>query len=215
MRAWMIAAAIVIGTSAEAASQELGSHYAALEAKDMYNSSGKRLTDFCQTVQQDRANYHRFKRRDNSDEGDPFFSSAETRQMIAQACFNGAGQNCIVDDVLGGFPRHVWVQVFGSGGQITAVVVNKVGGRHRPGGPLAPGRADELGVNSQEVIDPLEGRHGFEDSLWSCAVEAVKPSWQAVVAGLGAGWRGLGPIRAGCGPHLLWTADATTDRATA
>lgn len=128
MRAWVFAAAVFIGTGAEAAPQELGSYYAALTAQDMYNSSGKRLTEFCQIVQQDRANYHRFKRRDDSDEGDPFFSSAETRQVIAQACFVGAGQDYIVDDVMNGIPRYVWVQVFGSGGRITAVVVNEGGG---------------------------------------------------------------------------------------
>lgn len=128
MRTWMMAALLALCAQGAAAQEEFGSYFTVLSTQDLYNSNGKRLTDFCQIVQQDRANYHRFKRRDDGDEGDPFFASPEARQVIAQSCFIGTGQDYIVDDVMGGFSRYVWVQVLGSGGRITAVVVNEGGG---------------------------------------------------------------------------------------
>ena len=128
MRTWIMAALVTLCAGSAAAQEEFGSYFTVLSTQDMYNSSGKLLTDFCQIVQQDRANYHRFKRRDEGDEGDPFFSSAEARQVIAQSCYVASGQDYIVDDVMGGYPRYVWVQVIGKGGRITGVVVNEGGG---------------------------------------------------------------------------------------
>ena len=128
MRTFMIAAFVTLCAGSASAQEEFGSYFTVLSTQDMYNSSGKLLTDFCQIVQQDRANYHRLKRRDEGDEGDPFFSLAEARQVISQSCYIASGQDYIVDDVMGGFPRYVWVQVIGKGGRITGVVVNEGGG---------------------------------------------------------------------------------------
>lgn len=128
MNRWLVAALLALSAGGASAQQDLGSYFTVLSVQDMYNSDGERLTDFCQIVQQDRANYHRFKRRDISDEGDPFFATPEARQIIGRLCVVGAGQDYIRKDVMNGIEWYVWVQVLGSGGKISAIVVNEGGG---------------------------------------------------------------------------------------
>jgi hypothetical protein len=127
MRRLMIAA-LALFTAGNVSAQELiGAYVTVLSVQDMYNSDGDRLTEFCQVVQQDRANYHRFKQRDANDEGDPFFRSPEARQVIGRLCVVAPGQDYIRKDVMRGVERYVWVQVFESGGRISAIVVNEAG----------------------------------------------------------------------------------------
>ena len=57
MRTFMIAAFVTLCAGSASAQEEFGSYFTVLSTQDMYNSSGKLLTDFCQIVQQDRANY--------------------------------------------------------------------------------------------------------------------------------------------------------------
>jgi hypothetical protein len=131
MRAWILAIVAGLGLvqgGTAAAQQQLGSYYALLGPRDMVNSRGERLTDICQVVQQDRANWHRFGLRDEYDTGDPFFGSVEARQVISQICVLPPQYDYIRREVLGGTPRFVYVQVFGSGGRITSIVVNEGAG---------------------------------------------------------------------------------------
>lgn len=65
-----------------AAQQTIESYYMSLGPQDFVNSRGQRLENFGQAIQQDRANYHRFGRRDPADEGDRLFGDAQTRAEI-------------------------------------------------------------------------------------------------------------------------------------
>ena len=49
--------------------------------KDRYNSKGVRLTKVRDILAQDRANYHRFKRRDVHDHSDFMFHTAANRRL--------------------------------------------------------------------------------------------------------------------------------------
>lgn len=128
MRKLILAAFLGIVALPAAAQQELGYYYTTLGPADMYNSDGVRLTNICQIVQQDRANYHRFGRPDAGDEWDAWFGTPEARRVISQSCVVPPAYDYIRRDVLNGVPRYVFIQIFGSGGRVTSVVVNEGGG---------------------------------------------------------------------------------------
>jgi hypothetical protein len=53
-----------------------------ISAKDRVNSNGRKLTTLRDILVQDRANYHRFGKRDRIDEGDIVFTTATSRGWI-------------------------------------------------------------------------------------------------------------------------------------
>lgn len=52
-----------------------------ISAQDRINSKGAKLTTVRGILAQDRANYHKFKKRDAKDAGDSSFTNAEMRQL--------------------------------------------------------------------------------------------------------------------------------------
>lgn len=58
---------------------------ARISAKDRVNSKGVALKTLSAILAQDRANYHRFGKRDPQDEKDFVFKTAEGRQLIPKA----------------------------------------------------------------------------------------------------------------------------------
>ena len=90
-----IAAAMVLGalTLAPAATagdiDTVATYVARLSGQDHVSSTGQRLTSAAAIIQQDRANYHRFGKRDTEDEGDPIFADPEVRAGIAAAIARG------------------------------------------------------------------------------------------------------------------------------
>ena len=60
----------------------LGSYNTMISRQDLFASDGLRLTGVGAILQQDRANYHRFNRRDRGDGYDDIFGSAEVRAQI-------------------------------------------------------------------------------------------------------------------------------------
>lgn len=117
-----LALALVLLASAPSRAQELiAEYYALIGAEDMYNSRGERLGDFCSVVQQDRANYHRFGIRQDSDTSDPIFHSREARAMILGRCRIVQGSEYIPTVVLDGQTRFIWVRVYGHGGIPTEI----------------------------------------------------------------------------------------------
>ncbi|MEM0934598.1 MAG: hypothetical protein AAF646_16450 [Pseudomonadota bacterium] len=113
------------------AQEMFGSYYTALGPQDFYNSSGRQLTDFGAILQQDRANFHRFNRRDASDEGDPFFANRDLRAAIP-ALF-AAGDNAWWRDRVTPVTQtrgeaDVLVILCGRGGRLTHLIVNHANG---------------------------------------------------------------------------------------
>jgi hypothetical protein len=85
---------------------------------------GGRLSDLGSILQQDRANYHRFGRRDAGDEGDPFFSNADLRSRIPQLVARGNTDPLISRIILEGNPLSVLVLLCGGRAQPEYIVVD-------------------------------------------------------------------------------------------
>ncbi|MBZ9674193.1 hypothetical protein [Mesorhizobium sp. ES1-1] len=71
--------ASLIGAAAAHADDLLGSYVARISDRDHQASDGYALEGAAQMVRQDRANWHKFHRRDRDDEGDSWFRSNDQR----------------------------------------------------------------------------------------------------------------------------------------
>lgn len=81
--AFAIAAVAVPLSGAQACrGTPIGSYITEITQRDIYSSSGTRLTTVGAILQQDRANMHRFGNSDNADGYDDMFLSAESRALI-------------------------------------------------------------------------------------------------------------------------------------
>ena len=78
---------------------------ARLSQNDRRNSSGQRLTKLQEILRQDRANFHKFNKRDQEDTDDPWFSSPSARSFFDSADIEIIGtqqdlQRMLREDVL-------------------------------------------------------------------------------------------------------------------
>jgi hypothetical protein len=90
----------------------------------MFNSSGVRLTRIADILQQDRANFHRFGRREDMDRGDPLFGDRAVRARIPELYGRGPGSEPYLEQFLrDGISRFVRVIVYGSNGVPTYLVI--------------------------------------------------------------------------------------------
>jgi hypothetical protein len=80
--------ALMFASAPAGAQGLLGSYSAWIGQQDLYNSRGQRLTETWQIIRQDRANFHRFNRRDPGDGNDPWFANANARASLEQAMMN-------------------------------------------------------------------------------------------------------------------------------
>lgn len=73
----------VLGCFASVQAEELVVEYQArLSAFDHYSSSDQKLGSVAAIIRQDRANYHKYKVRDEDDQGESFFSSPGNRELL-------------------------------------------------------------------------------------------------------------------------------------
>ena len=121
---------ISVSSADTAGAQELiGSYQTTIGEHDQFNSSGKRLRDFCAIIQQDRANFHKFNLRDQSDESDRFFTTLEARAIIGGNCrAGGLNASYLREGIIAHAGGTVFVEVYGQEGRITGVIVYDVGG---------------------------------------------------------------------------------------
>ncbi|SMY08192.1 hypothetical protein [Flavimaricola marinus] len=125
MRILALAAAIAIAVPATSQAQSvIEAYYAEISQRDMFNSSGTRLTDLGAILQQDRANVHRFGKRDPSDEIDPFFGDRSLRAQIPQLYARGDTDPLIARIITGGSPLQVLVLLCGGRAQPEYLVVD-------------------------------------------------------------------------------------------
>ena len=114
-------AALTLATPA--AAQELMTSYTALlSERDHFNSNGQRLTTAAAIIRQDRANYHRFGRRDPADGWDAVFASVEARTRMEALLNKGSSAASAIQAIVNGTP-FVTVEVWGYGGRIDYVNV--------------------------------------------------------------------------------------------
>lgn len=94
-----------------------------LSQTDAFNSRGAPLEGWCALLQQDRANFHRFNKRDADDEADPFFNTPERRAMMSGKCavdpraFKDPGAQIRS----GNREFHLNVRVYGIGARVTRI----------------------------------------------------------------------------------------------
>ena len=74
-----LVAATVLGAGSARADDMLGSYVARISDRDHRASDGYPLSSAAQMVRQDRANWHKFHRRDRDDEGDAWFRTNDQR----------------------------------------------------------------------------------------------------------------------------------------
>lgn len=103
------ALALVLGalavSPALAGKGPLDSYCATLSARDHFNSNGQRLTTAAAIIRQDRANYHKFRRRDPGDQGDSFFSLQANRARLEALIAEGSSDPGVLRRIVNGEPR--------------------------------------------------------------------------------------------------------------
>ena len=95
-------AAAVLGAATARADDMLGSYTARISDRDHRASDGYPLSSAAQMVRQDRANWHKFHRRDSDDQGDPWFrtdgSRADLQRMLERGgAMSSATKRAIVN----------------------------------------------------------------------------------------------------------------------
>ncbi|RUX09680.1 hypothetical protein EOA27_24195, partial [Mesorhizobium sp. M2A.F.Ca.ET.037.01.1.1] len=83
----VVAATLVTGSAR--ADDMLGSYVARISDRDHRASDGYPLSSAAQMVRQDRANWHKFHRRDSDDQGDPWFRSDGSRADLQRMLERG------------------------------------------------------------------------------------------------------------------------------
>lgn len=109
------------------AEQVMFEYYALLSTQDTYNSRGAPLNDVCAIVQQDRANVHKFGKRDPSDNVDTFFTTPQRRAMMTGKCDYNPSYHT-VERIRSQFIGFVRVVVFGAGGRVSRVAIYEAAG---------------------------------------------------------------------------------------
>jgi hypothetical protein len=85
--------------------QQIGSYVARLSEIDHFNSSGQRLTSAAAIIRQDRANVHRYGKRDLDDESDTFFAEEGNRAVLEQMLDRGRADPGVLSRIVNGTPR--------------------------------------------------------------------------------------------------------------
>lgn len=89
----------------------LDSYCADLSAHDHFNSNGERLTTAAAIIRQDRANYHKFHRRDPGDEGDSYFGLQANRARLEAMIADGESDPGVLRRIVNGEPR-ICVEIY-------------------------------------------------------------------------------------------------------
>ncbi|RUX26081.1 hypothetical protein EOA23_19300 [Mesorhizobium sp. M2A.F.Ca.ET.042.01.1.1] len=90
--AGLVAATALVAGSARA-DDMLGSYVARISDRDHRASDGYPLSSAAQVVRQDRANWHKFHRRDSDDQGDPWFRSDGSRADLQRMLERGGAMS--------------------------------------------------------------------------------------------------------------------------
>ena len=89
--AGLIAATVLAGSAR--ADDMLGSYVARISDRDHRASDGYPLSSAAQMVRQDRANWHKFHRRDSDDQSDPWFRSDGSRADLQRMLERGGAMS--------------------------------------------------------------------------------------------------------------------------
>jgi len=82
-------------------------YVAKLSSRDHFNSKGQRLTNAAAIIRQDRANYHKYGKRDAGDQGDKFFSKVGNRAILERFLNRGESTPATRRKIINGTPTIV------------------------------------------------------------------------------------------------------------
>jgi len=85
--------ASLLGAGTAQADDMLGSYVARISDRDHQASDGYALDNAAQMVRQDRANWHKFHRRDSDDQGDSWFRSDGSRADLQRMLERGGAMS--------------------------------------------------------------------------------------------------------------------------
>src|SRR5690606_29001562 len=88
--------------------------FAQISYRDLFNSSGIRLSNPWQVLRQDRAKFHRYGLRDPLDEWDSFFGDEANRAIMEEMLSRGSITPQAARDIMSG-EALVWVEIHGTG----------------------------------------------------------------------------------------------------
>ncbi|MFG6501438.1 hypothetical protein [Sulfitobacter sp. 1A15106] len=132
MNSFFLGCAAALAFAGSAAAQDIMAVYdTRLDPHDLVNSNGQPLGSVCAAVQQDRANYHRFKKRGQVDDPDPIFANSNRtmRARIAGSCIIKPGHEHLHKAVFSGigYGIIVRVQVLNDAGPLKVLVSERAG----------------------------------------------------------------------------------------
>lgn len=116
MKKWLILGSILLSIQAFS-SDYLCSYRARISQNDKFNSSGNYIaTQYSKDVvaaiiRQERANFHKFGVRDNEDEGDCVFASAENRSRLERWLASGSIGQATIRRIVDGNPV-IYVDIY-------------------------------------------------------------------------------------------------------
>ncbi len=95
---------VLVLSSHAAADVLVESYEAVLSKRDHFNSAGERLDNVAAIIRQDRANFHKFGKRDEGDHGDTFFSKAKNREILERLLQRGRTTKAVMNSIVNGTP---------------------------------------------------------------------------------------------------------------
>jgi len=97
--------------SSPPSNEVLASYTTRLSEQDHFSSNGERLRSAAAIIRQDRANFHKFGRRDPDDQHDAFFSSPSNREALERMLNRGKIDQSLSQMIIDGTP-FVSVEIF-------------------------------------------------------------------------------------------------------
>jgi hypothetical protein len=104
MKTAVILLAILCSFADVRADEVRETYVARLSRQDHFNSNGQRLQSAAAIIRQDRANFHKFGRRDSEDEHDVFFASTSNRALFEKMLERGSSEPGALRSIVNGTP---------------------------------------------------------------------------------------------------------------
>jgi hypothetical protein len=93
------------------ADELIETYTAFLSERDHFSSKGERLRDAAAIIRQDRANFHKYGKRDIGDESDNFFASARNREILERFLKRGRSTAAALNAIINGTP-YITVRIY-------------------------------------------------------------------------------------------------------